>query len=167
MIPVISVVASRSKTGKTTVVCKMVEILKARSYRVCVIKHHKGDFQVDQPGKDTWLHKRSGADQVVLSSPKGFFFLKDQEEDLPLDEITKNIKDVDIIITEGYKNENKPKIEVFRQERNKELISGEELFALVSDVDLDRNVPIFDFDNIEGLVDLVELRFLGKEGEDG
>ena len=163
MIPVISVVASQSKMGKTTVLCKIIEELKLRGYRVATIKHHKGDFEIDQPGKDTWNHYKSGSDLVIMSTPLKFAKIERLEEEYKLDEIIEEIDNVDIILTEGYKYEAKPKIEIIREEISRDLISPmEELIGIVTNFKMDNNIPQFAFDQVKELIDMVELRFLYK-----
>lgn len=161
MIPVFSIVASKSKIGKTTALCSIIKELKFRGYKVGTIKHDVHDFDIDHPGKDTWMHAEAGSDVVAISSSKKMAIIEQVEEEYSLDEVISKIKDVDIIITEGYKFENKPKIEVFRKSIATELFSKEEeLFAIITDTPIDNNAPQFDFSEIKYLVDLIEDKFL-------
>jgi molybdopterin-guanine dinucleotide biosynthesis protein MobB len=91
--------------------------------------------------------------------------VKDAETEETLDSLgAKYFQDVDLILTEGYKKENKPKIEIFRsQVHETPLCRGDEnLVALVSDMTLNLDVPRFAPDDIKGLADFVERRFLSK-----
>lgn len=161
MIPVFSIIGAKSNVGKTTVLCKIIEELKYRRYRVATIKHHRGDFQMDYPEKDTWKHYQAGADMVILSSPVKFARIEKKENEYELDVIINEIKNVDIIITEGYKTENKPKLEVIRKEISNKLISKEEeLFAIVTDFPLDIKKPQFGFEETKQIVDFIEEKFL-------
>lgn len=161
MIPVFSIVGSKSNVGKTTVLCGVIRVLKERGYRVGTIKHDVHGFEIDHPGKDTWLHAQAGADIVAISSSKKMAIIEKLEEGYTLDEMIRKIKNVDIIITEGYKAGNKEKLEVFRKEITHELASkDEELFAIVTDTVFDKNIPQFRFDQIEEIVDLIEKKFL-------
>lgn len=162
MIPVFSIVGSESGVGKTTVLCEIIGELKQRGYKVATIKHHhRGDFEIDKPGKDTWKHAQAGADVVVISSEVKIAKIEKLEEECSLDDIVKDIKNVDIIITEGYKGENKPKLEVIRKEISEKLYSkDEELFCIVTDFSLENKVPQFDFGEIKEIVDLIEEKFL-------
>lgn len=163
MIPVFSVVGSKSNVGKTTVLCNIIRELKTRGYKVATIKHHAHNFDIDHPHKDTWLHGEAGADIVSISSPKKMAIIEKVEEEYTLDEMIKKIKNVDIIITEGYKHGDKQKLEVFRKEIGEELNSkDEDLFAIVTNRIFHKDIPQFDFDQIEELVDLIEKRFLLK-----
>lgn len=161
MIPVLSVVGSRSGVGKTTILCKIIGELKKRGYRVATIKHHKGDFEIDYPGKDTWKHAEAGADVVFISSPTKLAKIEKVEREYSLDDIISQIVNVDIIITEGYKWENKPKLEVLRKEISTGLVSKEEeLIGIVTDFPLNKNVPKFNFQQVEEIVNLIEVKLL-------
>ncbi len=161
-IPVISVVG-KSKVGKTTLLVKMLAEIKKRGYRVATIKHDVHGFTIDQPGKDTWKHARAGSDIVIISSPQKVAIIEKVDAEKKLDEIIKKLdpEHLDLIITEGYKKEDKPKIEVFRSAVSTTLLCGkEELFAVVTDVPLNTGVPEFGHDDGAGIVDLIEKMFL-------
>ncbi|HNT03475.1 MAG TPA: molybdopterin-guanine dinucleotide biosynthesis protein B [Bacillota bacterium] len=161
MIPVFSVVANNSKTGKTTVLCDIVRELKSRGYRICTIKHDVHGFDIDHPGKDTWKHAQAGSDFVVISSPKKLAMIEEVEKEYSLDEVISKISNVDIIITEGFKQERKPKLEVYRKEFPNEIWSkDEDLFAIITNTPLNKGVPQFDFSEIKEAVDLIESLFL-------
>lgn len=161
MIPVFSIVGKNSNTGKTTVLCNIISELKSRGYRVATIKHDVHGFDIDHPGKDTWKHGQAGSDIVMISSPAKFAMIEKVEIEYSLDKILEKIDNVDIIITEGYKKENKPKLEVYRKEAADELLCEEhELFGLVTDTEFNNDVPQFGFEYIKELVDLIEAKFL-------
>lgn len=157
MIPVISVVGY-SNSGKTTMLLKIISELKSRGYRVATVKHHHGDFDIDVPGKDTWRHREAGADTVVLASPGKVALIEQTPVEMSLDEIIGKISGVDIIITEGFKKGNRPKIEVFRSSVHTELITPrEQLLAVASDVEFP-GIVTFGLDDAAGIVDLLVRR---------
>lgn len=160
-IPIICLVG-RSNVGKTTLLEKLIPELKRRGYRVATIKHHPHPgFEIDQPGKDTWRHTRAGSEQVVIVGPDKVASIRRVKREPTLDEIAVTISDVDLILTEGYKQSDKPKIEIIRAARSQEPVcSPEELLAIVSDVALPFDIPHFNMDNVTGLADLIETRFL-------
>ena len=165
--PIISIVG-KSDAGKTTLLERLVPELRARGYRIGTIKHDVHGFEIDHEGKDSWRHKQAGACAVVISSPNKVALVKDVETEETLDSLaSKYFHDVDIILTEGYKKGNKPKIEVFRsQVHNTPFCKGDKnLVALVSDTSLDLGVPRFELDDIKGLADLLEKRFLIKSSQ--
>jgi molybdopterin-guanine dinucleotide biosynthesis protein B len=97
--------------------------LTRRGYRVATVKHDIHGFEVDREGKDSWRHKKAGAHTVVISLPQKIALIQDVEKDLTLDEIReKFIQDADLILSEGYKKDVQPKIEVFRKEMHKKLL---------------------------------------------
>ncbi|MHB1420270.1 MAG: molybdopterin-guanine dinucleotide biosynthesis protein B [Bacillota bacterium] len=160
MIPIISVVG-RSNVGKTTLIEKLLRELKIRGYRVATIKHDVHGFDMDKPGKDTWRHAQAGADVVVIASPEKLAILSSLDRERTIDEIASLIQGVDLIITEGYKKGDKPKIEVFRSVMYPEpLCQPQELFAMVSDVSQEQGVPCFGLDDASGIVDLISEKYL-------
>ena len=166
MTPIISIVG-RSNSGKTTFLEKMVRELKSRHYRVAVIKHDTHGFEIDHPGKDTWRMAQAGSDIVMISSPNKMAMIKKTSKELTLDQLQAQIIDeVDIILTEGYKMGDKPKIEISRAEvGNKLLCSKEELLALVTDQSFELDVPHFDIDDAYGVVELLVSDVLRPEKE--
>lgn len=162
MIPVISVVG-RSNSGKTTYLEKLIVELKQRGRKVAVIKHHHHDFEVDKPGKDTWRHAQAGADVVCIASPSKMALIKKTDQEMPLDQVIGLMDNVDIIFTEGYKQEAKPKIEIYRQAAGHAPLGVKpELLAVVSDTVLYEAVPHFSLDNAAAMADFLEYNLLNK-----
>ena len=169
MIPIISIVG-KSDSGKTTLIEKLVPELTRRGYRVATVKHDMHGFEVDREGKDSWRHKQAGAHTVVISSPHKLALIRDVEKDLTLDEIRGRwIQDVDLILSEGYKRDVQPKIEVFRKEKHEKLLctKKDNLVALVSDQKFRVGVPCFDLEDMRGLSDFIEKEFLKSKKEKG
>jgi len=161
-IPIICIVG-RSGSGKTTLLEKLIPELKRRGYRVATIKHHvHPGFEIDQPGKDSWRHARAGSDHVFLVASDKVASIRRVDREPTLDEIAVTIQDVDIILVEGFKWEAKPKIELLRAARSRELVCPpEDLLAVVSDLTLPLpGVPRFELDDVPGLADLIETHFL-------
>ena len=156
-IPVVCIVG-RSKSGRTTLIEKLVRELKRRGYRVGTVKHHSHPgFELDKPGKDTWRHAQAGSDHVVISTPDKIASIRRVERELELDEIAATMTDVDVILTEGYLRAGRYRIEVVRAERSTEPIClPDDLLALASDVDVPYNLPRFGLDDTAGLADLIE-----------
>ena len=169
MIPIVSIVG-KSDIGKTTLIEKLLPELTRRGYRIATVKHDVHGFEVDQEGKDSWRHKKAGAHTVMISSPQKIALIRDVEKDLTLEEIReKFIQDVDLILSEGYKKDVQPKIEVFRKGKYKDLLCTKEdnLIAVTSDQSFDVGVPFFDLEDVKGLSDFIEKRFLeAKKGEE-
>ena len=160
-IPLVCVVG-RSKSGKTTLLEKLIRELKNRGYRIGTIKHHSHPgIEMDKPGKDTWRHARAGSDHVVIAAPDQVASIRRVEREPTLSEIAATITDVDIILAEGYKRSGRLKLEVVRAARSEEPIcAAEELFALVTDLPIPYDVPRFGLDDADGLADLIETLLL-------
>ena len=167
MIPILSIVG-KSDSGKTTLIEKLVPELTRRGYRVATVKHDIHGFEVDREGKDSWRHKQAGAHSVVISSPTKAALIRDVEKDMNLDEIReKLIRDVDLILSEGYKKDVQPKVEVFRKEKHKKLLctKKDHLVAIVSNRKFRVGVPCFDLEDTKGLANFVEKEFLKSKKE--
>lgn len=162
MVPVISIVG-KSDSGKTTLIEKIIPILKRRGYRVGTVKHDVHGFEMDREGKDTYRHFHSGADAVLISSPKKMALIKRVEQELPLDElVNRYYPDLDIVITEGFKQLRMPKIEVFRSKVHERPLctSGDNRIAIASDAPVQVDCPRFDINDAEAVADFIESRFL-------
>jgi molybdopterin-guanine dinucleotide biosynthesis adapter protein len=167
MIPIVSIVG-KSDSGKTTLIEKLLPELTGRGHRIATVKHDVHGFEVDREGKDSWRHKRAGAHTVVISSPNKVALIRDVERDLRLDEIRDRlIQDVDLVISEGYKKDVQPKIEIFRKEKHQELLCTKEdnLVAIVANQKFDVGVPCLDLEDMKGLADFIERRFLALKKE--
>jgi len=160
MPPVISVIG-KSKSGKTTLIEKLIPELRSRGFRIGIIKHAFHEFEIDKKGKDSWRHKAAGAEKVVVSSPRFVTMIKDFQGE-NLEALESYFSDVDLVITEGYKKGNKPQIEVFRnaQHQNPLSTTNQNLIAMVTDSTLNLDLPVFGLDDIDGLADLIEKKYL-------
>ncbi|MFC2057097.1 molybdopterin-guanine dinucleotide biosynthesis protein B [Chloroflexota bacterium] len=167
MAPIVSIVGV-SGVGKTTLLEHLVSELKRRSYRVATIKHDVHGFDMDKPGKDSWRLVQAGSDIMVLSSPEKLALIKKVDHDSTLQELARLVGDsADIILTEGFKQGEAPKIEMHRKVVNKELLcSPSELVALVTDEPLDLPVWQCSMEEIPKLADLVESTFLTVQREE-
>lgn len=158
--PIVSVVG-RAKVGKTTFLVKLITELTERDYTVAVIKHTVHAFGFSQPGKDTHKHTEAGAKAVALASARELVLTHPLDTELGIDQIAAMLGHADLILTEGYKQAHKPKIEISRRELGTEPVSrSTEIIAIVSDHPIDLDVPRFDLDDAQGVANLIETLFL-------
>ena len=123
MIPIFSFIGE-SKSGKTFLLEKVIIELRSRGFRVGVIKHSHSPFEIDKREKDSWKFKEAGAEVVAFSSKEEFLLFKKLKNEISLDEIIKKyFNNVDIILTEGYRKENFPKILVLSGENKENFLS--------------------------------------------
>jgi molybdopterin-guanine dinucleotide biosynthesis protein MobB len=165
--PVVSIVA-KSGTGKTTLLEKLIAEMKQRGFLVAAIKHDAHRFNIDHEGKDSWRLTEAGADTMLVTSPEKLAMVKKygkENEPTLMEAVETYCKDVDIVLTEGFKKSTMPKIEVHRRERSEKLLCrGEEhdptLIAVASDSPLQVDVPLYNINDAKGICDLIVEQFL-------
>lgn len=160
-IPKIVSIVGKSGAGKTTLLEKLIPELRGMGLRVGTIKHDVHGFEIDHPGKDSWRHKKAGSAITIISSPQRIGMVMDVDHDHTLDELALFFSGVDLILSEGYKGENKPKVEIFRREVHAEplCLNDSNLIALMTNSDVDLGVPRFALDDIEGLAHFLTRHF--------
>jgi molybdopterin-guanine dinucleotide biosynthesis adapter protein len=155
--PILLVVAGKSGSGKTTVLERLIPELKNKGLRIGTVKHHHGGFDMDIPGKDSWRHKRAGAEKTVISSPNRIGIVMDTDHDNSPEELVQFLSGMDIALVEGFKGEDFPKLEVFRKEIHDRplCLQDENLIAMITDENLELNVPRFGLDEMKELADFI------------
>ena len=164
MIPIISILG-RSNTGKTTLIEKLVPELSRRGYRVATIKHAPSGFEIDREGKDSWRYKKAGAYKTILISNTELALMEVLEREYSVEElIALYIKDADVVLLEGHKNNPYPKIEMLRRDIAPLPRDGREhlWIGVIGDQRHDSGVPCFQMEEIQKLADLLEERYLRR-----
>src|ERR1700743_932613 len=105
-----------SGSGKTTLITRLIPVLRARGVRVTTLKHAHHAFDVDQPGKDSYEHRKAGASEVIVSSSRRWAPLHEVGGGhvAPVPQLLRRLSPCDLVLIEGYKSERHPKLEVFR-----------------------------------------------------
>ena len=152
--------AGWSGAGKTTLVAKLIPAITARGLKVSTIKHAHHAFDVDRPGKDSYMHRMAGATEVLVSSQNRFALMHELRgaPELSLNELLAKLAPVDLVIVEGYKREPHPKLEVFRAAVGKPLLHPDDphIVAIASDVALPHaKVPRVGLDDIGAIIDIL------------
>ena len=148
--------------GKTYYASLIIKLLVKRGYQVGSIKHAHHDFDIDKPGTDSFKHREAGSNQVIISSSKRWAKITENknENEKSLDELIQELQNVDIIVVEGFKKDNHPKIEILSKDlknRNKET---KNVIAIVSDDLKDTITPVFKKNDIENLVEFIIKKIL-------
>ncbi|MEE4356235.1 MAG: molybdopterin-guanine dinucleotide biosynthesis protein B [Desulfococcaceae bacterium] len=166
--PQIIAVVGKSGSGKTTLLVKLISELKKRGYSIGTVKHTHHPVEGDREGKDSALHKQAGADTVILASSRQIFMQKDADGDDP-EKLKIYFQDRDLLLCEGYKNADCPKIEIFRKDSGKSPLYPDARYsnftALVSDADIAADMPVFGLEDISEISDFIEKNYiLTKKG---
>ena len=164
MTPIVSIVG-RSKSGKTRLLERLISELTTRGYRVATVKHTPHGIDFD-PDKDSSRHLEAGSQAAIAVSRDQLVLLKPRSPETALEEIIRLFgEDYDIILTEGFKHEDAPKIEVHRREVGPPLSNIKKLVAIVTDEPLETSVRQFAFDDIRGLASFIENGFIKPQPE--
>jgi molybdopterin-guanine dinucleotide biosynthesis protein B len=149
-----------SGSGKTTLITKLIPRLIMRGISVSTLKHAHHGFDLDQPGKDSFMHRAAGATEVIVSSAKRWAILhelRDQPE-WYLGELVEKLSPVDLVLVEGFKRDAIPKLEIHRAANGKPLIHLQDSYvvAVASDIALPTaKVPVIDLNDVEVIADLL------------
>ena len=148
--------------GKTHYASLIIKLLVKRGYKVGSVKHAHNDFDIDKPGTDSFKHREAGSSQVIISSSKRWANIieNNNKNEKNLEELIKEFQDIDIIVVEGFKKENHPKIEILGKglkNINKEI---NKVIAIVSDELLDTSIPVFKKNDNESLVAFIIKKIL-------
>lgn len=158
-------------SGKTRMVANLVSEFRKRGLTVSTIKHAHHSFDVDRQGTDSWQHREAGASEVALVSRNRWVLMHElhDEEEPALADIVQHLSRCDLIIIEGYKREDHPKIEMIRKDRLKDqpLWPEDKTIRLIgSDDDFaDCPLPVYSPDNVSGIADYI-AEMLGLSGGD-
>jgi molybdopterin-guanine dinucleotide biosynthesis protein MobB len=151
-------------SGKTTLVADLVRHMSGRGIRVSTVKHAHCDFDIDRPGTDSFKHREAGARQVLLASSHRWALMQEVGKivEPELDELLQHLAPVDLVIVEGFKMADHPKIQVVRPQNNTERLPPEThpIVAIASDeqvnpTDYGCNGPLLDLNDIEAIANFI------------
>ena len=160
--------AGWSGAGKTTLLTRVIPHLLERGLRVSVIKHAHHKFDIDVPGKDSWLHRRAGASEVAVVSSRRWAIVHELEGEAEpsLDDVLTKLSPVDLVIVEGFKRHSHPKLEVYRAAVGKPLLHPDDdcIVAVATDAPLPQaQVPVVMLDDIETIANVLQAEALPRE----
>ena len=158
--------AGWSGSGKTTLIEKLIPRFAGRGLRVSLIKHAHHTFDVDQPGKDSYRHRHAGASEVLVTSSRRWVLMHELRgaAEPPFEEQLTRLSPCDIVIVEGFKHAEMPKIEVHRKLSGAPLLFPEDpnIVAIATDEDLATELPQIALDDAEGIARFL-VRHLGLD----
>lgn len=153
-------IAGWSGAGKTTLLKMLLPLLVSRGLRVATLKHAHHEFDVDVPGKDSWVHRRAGASEVIVSSARRWVQMHELADapEPPLVDLLAKFSPCDLVLVEGFKRERHPKLEVHRPALGKPLLFPDDPHILVvaSDASLEgAHPPLVDLNDIAAVATAV------------
>ena len=160
-------IAGWSGSGKTTLITKLIPVLRGRGLRVATLKHAHHAFDVDQPGKDSYEHRKAGAAEVIVSSARRWVQMHEvgEEPEATLAELLRRLTPCDLVLIEGFKTDRHPKLEVFRKANGKEpLHPGDDRIVAIATDEVGEvsasqaRLPVVDLNDVEAVADLVLAR---------
>lgn len=157
-------VAGWKNSGKTGLMERLVTEIAGRGIAVSTVKHAHVAFDIDRAGSDSDRHRRAGAREVLISSPRRYALMHELrgEAELPLAQLLERLSPVDLVLVEGYKRERHPKVEAHRAATGQPLIAPGDpsVRAVASDTPLDLDRPVFDLNATREIADFI-LREVG------
>jgi molybdopterin-guanine dinucleotide biosynthesis protein MobB len=145
--------------GKTGLMERLVADITGRGFSVSTLKHAHHTFDVDHPGKDSYRHRKAGAQQVLLASNTRWALMSELRggQEPPLDTLLAQLNPVDLVLIEGYKTGPHPKIEAHRSETGHPLLAPNDAMirAVASDTTLDVPQTQFDLNNTKAIADFI------------
>jgi molybdopterin-guanine dinucleotide biosynthesis protein B len=169
--------AGWSGSGKTTLMGRLLPELTGRGVTVSTVKHAHHDFDVDQPGKDSWQHRQAGATEVLVASDRRWALmheLRDRPEPGLLD-LVRHMSPVDLLLVEGFKRHPMPKLEICRPSLGKSPLwpADPSVLAIALDEPLPEDwrnrlsLPIFDLDAVATIADFILAKAAPLTAPDG
>ena len=159
--------AGWSGAGKTTLLSRVIPHLLKEGLRVSVIKHAHHEFDVDVPGKDSWVHREAGATEVLVSSSRRWALMHElRGADEPrLAELLAKMSSVDLVIIEGFKREPHRKIEVYRAANAKPLLFPDDpgIVGIATDTAIDTALPTAHLDDVAAVAAMMQRAAIAVE----
>lgn len=164
--PFIFAVSGVKNSGKTTLITKLLPLLIQRGLKVATIKHDGHDFEADVPGTDTYRHLQAGACGTIVYSKNKYMLVKQQPKP-ELEEMIGLFPEVDLILLEGLKRCDYPKLEVIRKGNSSESVcAGYQLRAIATDIEdglqnaaEQTDVVILDLNRPEKIADFIYWQY--------
>jgi len=149
-------------SGKTTIAAKIINKLRSRNFSVASIKHAHHEFDVDYENTDSFKHRVAGSSQVIVSSSKRWVKISELNDtkEKTLNELISQLSETDIVIVEGFKNEDHPKIEIINNDNDNYLFKKvKNIKAIITNYKLQTNMKIFKNDEIDNIVNFILKEF--------
>jgi molybdopterin-guanine dinucleotide biosynthesis protein B len=159
--------AGWSGAGKTTLLARIIPHFLQDGLRVSVIKHAHHNFDVDVPGKDSWVHRQAGATEVLVSSARRWALMHELREtsEPRLPDLLGKLSRVDLVVVEGFKAEPYRKIEVHRLANGKPLLFPDDpaIAGIATDAAIETALPVAHLDDIPAIAAMMQSSAMSVE----
>ena len=145
-------------SGKTYFASKIIKKLKIKNYRVASIKHAHHEFDIDHKGTDSYFHREAGSSQVLVSSSKRWVKITElnNSKEQTLNDLLNQLSETDIVIVEGFKNDNHPKIEIIKKGNDDYLFKKiSNIKAIITEEKINTDLKQFKKDEIDNIVNFI------------
>ena len=145
-------------SGKTYFVSKIIKKLKIKNYRVASIKHAHHEFDIDHKGTDSYFHREAGSSQVIVSSSKRWVKITElnNSKEQSLNDLLNELSEIDVVIVEGFKNDNHPKIEIIKKGSDDYLFNKiSNIRAIISEEKINTDLKQFKKNQIDNIVNFI------------
>ncbi len=145
--------------GKTGLMERLIAEITSRGFSVSTVKHAHHSFDVDHPGRDSYRHRDAGAREVMLASGNRWALMAELRgaPEPTLDELLAKVSPVDLVLIEGFKRDQHPKLEAHRAAPGNPLIAPDDptVLAIATDTQVDTDLPVFDLDDTKAIADFI------------
>ena len=145
-------------SGKTYFASKIINELKIKNFRVASIKHAHHEFDIDHKNTDSYIHRKAGSSQVIVSSSKRWVKITElnNSKEQTLNDLLNQLSETDIVIVEGFKNDEHPKIEIIKKGNDDYLFNKiTNIKAVISEEKINTDLKQFRKDDIDNIVNFI------------
>ena len=162
--------AAFSGVGKTTLLTQLIPMLRARGVRLGMIKHAHHDFDIDTPGKDSYVLRKAGADQMLIASSRRWALMAETpaQDEADLFQLIARLDQsrLDLILVEGFRHETFPKIELHRTELPHPLLCTQDknIIAIATNAELTLalDIPLLNLNDPAQIADFIQSKLLDR-----
>lgn len=157
-----------SGSGKTTLLAEVIAYLRVDGLTVSAIKHAHHGFDLDRPGKDSYRMREAGCEQVLLVGDQRSVLMTEFRDagEPALDDLLASLRAVDLVLIEGFRGSQIPKIEVHRPSLGKPPVwpCNPTVIAVATDESIVCDRPLLDLSDPALIAAFVQTHAASRQG---